>query len=115
MSLDLSAADPAKTRVADPHHFIADQDPAFHFDSDPDPAIRFQCGSGFLAFHFNADPDPDLFIKVIWICYYWFADPMGLHFGPPRFHCECQWPSTTHFEPVKLLNLKCGSGSIFSL
>ncbi len=26
------------TRVADPHHFNADQDPAFHFNADPDPA-----------------------------------------------------------------------------
>jgi hypothetical protein len=35
-------------RVADPHHFDADPDPAFHFNANPDPD-----------FHFNADPDPD--------------------------------------------------------
>ncbi len=35
-------------RVADPHHFNADPDPAFHYNADPDPA-----------FHFNADPVPD--------------------------------------------------------
>jgi hypothetical protein len=36
------------SRVADPHHFLADPDPAFYFKSgrDPDPA-----------FCFNADPD----------------------------------------------------------
>ncbi len=34
-------------RVADPHHFNADPDPAFHFNGDPYPA-----------FHFSADPDP---------------------------------------------------------
>ncbi len=36
-------------RVADPHQFIADPEPAFHFNADPD-----------LAFHLNADPDLDL-------------------------------------------------------
>ena len=35
-------------RVADPHHFNADPDPAFHLSADPDPA-----------FHFNANPDLD--------------------------------------------------------
>jgi hypothetical protein len=37
------------SRVADPHHFNAEPDPAFFFNaaSDPDPA-----------FHLNADPDP---------------------------------------------------------
>jgi hypothetical protein len=50
MSLDLSAAAAlAETRVADPHNFIADPDPAFHF---------------------NVAPDPDLIIKVIWIWYH---------------------------------------------
>jgi hypothetical protein len=34
-------------RVADPHHFNADPDPAFNYNADPDPA-----------FHFSADPDP---------------------------------------------------------
>ncbi len=35
-----------RTRVSDPHHFIADpdSDPAFHFNADPDP-------------DFNAGPD----------------------------------------------------------
>jgi hypothetical protein len=39
-----------RTRVADPHHPIADPDPepAFHFNADPDQA-----------FSLNADPDPD--------------------------------------------------------
>ncbi len=27
-----------ESRVADPHHFNADPDPAFHFNADPDPA-----------------------------------------------------------------------------
>ncbi len=31
--------DPA--RVADPHHFNADPNPAFQFIADPDPAFRF--------------------------------------------------------------------------
>jgi hypothetical protein len=33
--------------VADPHHFVADPDPAFHFDAYPDPASQN-----------DADPDP---------------------------------------------------------
>ncbi len=28
------------SRVADPHHFNADPDPAFYFDADPDPASK---------------------------------------------------------------------------
>jgi hypothetical protein len=34
-------------RIADPHHFNVDPDPAFYFQADLDPA-----------FHLNADPDP---------------------------------------------------------
>ncbi len=46
-----------KSRVADPHHFSADTDPAFHFNADPDPAFHFNADPD-PAFHFNADPDP---------------------------------------------------------
>ncbi len=35
-------------RVADPHDFNADPNPAFHFSADPDPT-----------FHLSADPGPD--------------------------------------------------------
>jgi hypothetical protein len=34
------------SRVADPHHFITDPDPAVYSNADPDPA-----------FHVNANPD----------------------------------------------------------
>jgi hypothetical protein len=33
-------------RVADPHHFNADPDPAFHFNANSDPASSLLCGSG---------------------------------------------------------------------
>ncbi len=44
-------------RVADPHHFNADPDPAFHFNADPDLAFHFNADPD-PAFHFNEDPDP---------------------------------------------------------
>ncbi len=53
-------------RVADPHHFYAEPDPAFHFNEDP-----------FLV------PDPAPRQKVMGICDPWTLDPPGLHFEPP--------------------------------
>jgi hypothetical protein len=49
-------------RVADPHHFNADPDPALYFNPNPNPA-----------FHFNADPEPvvQLLFKVMGICDHW--------------------------------------------
>ena len=44
-------------RVADPHQFSADPDPAFHLNVDPDSAFHFNADPD-PAFHFNADPDP---------------------------------------------------------
>jgi hypothetical protein len=43
-------------RVADPHRFSADPDPAFHFHADPVPlfnSLRIRIQS----FTYNADPD----------------------------------------------------------
>jgi hypothetical protein len=60
-------------RVADPHHFNADPDPAFHFNADPDPAFHFNVypDPAFLldadldpALHFNADPDPFTSMRI---------------------------------------------------
>jgi hypothetical protein len=44
-------------RVADPHHFNADPNPAFHLNADPDSAFHLNADPD-PAFHFNADPDP---------------------------------------------------------
>jgi hypothetical protein len=90
MWLDLSAADPVETRVADPHHFNADPDPVFHF---------------------NVDPDPDLVIEVIWICFHYFEDSLslgsilGLHASIVSF----SGPQRLYFELVKLLNFDFNS------
>jgi hypothetical protein len=58
--------------VADPHHFNADQDPAFHLNADPDLARIW------------------LLIKGMRICDHWSAEPpaAGLHFEPPCLQCE---------------------------
>jgi hypothetical protein len=45
-------------RVADPHHFDADPNPAFYFNADRDPAFHFNADPD-PAFHFYADSDPD--------------------------------------------------------
>ncbi len=47
--------------VADPHHLVADPDPAFHFDADPDPDHAFHSDADAdpdHTFQFHADPDP---------------------------------------------------------
>jgi hypothetical protein len=54
-------------------------------------------------FHFNADPDL-LLIKVMRICDNWSTDSSGLHFEPPRLHCERLRPQRLHLELLKLLN-----------
>jgi hypothetical protein len=54
--------DPA--RVADPHHFNADPNPAFHFNADPDPAFRFDGRIRIL-----------LLIAVMGIFVHWFENP----------------------------------------
>jgi hypothetical protein len=61
-----------KAGLKDPHHFNADQDPAFHTNADPDPA-----------FHLNADPDPAPF-QSDGICYHCSVDLPGLHFEPTK-------------------------------
>jgi hypothetical protein len=75
-------------RVAYPHHFKADPDPAFRFNADTDPA-----------FPFNTDPDPAflLIIKVMQICDHLYADLPRLHFEPTGLHCGRPWPPTTPF------------------
>jgi hypothetical protein len=65
--------------VADPHQFNADPYPAFHFNADPDPAPHQS----------DANQRPPVY------------DPLGLHFEPPRLHCERPWPSMVS----KLLDL----------
>ncbi len=56
---------PAFFRVADPHHFHADPDPAFHCNADPDLDPPF---------HFNADPNPDPELhQSERICNHWSA------------------------------------------
>ncbi len=42
--------DQPRVAVADPHHLVADPDPARHFDANPDL---------YPPFHFDPDPDPD--------------------------------------------------------
>jgi hypothetical protein len=61
-------------KIADPHHFNADPDPAFHIDADPDPAS-----------HFNEDPNPAS-LQVMGNCDFWYIEPPGLHFEPPGLH-----------------------------
>jgi hypothetical protein len=52
----------AKNRVADPHHFNADPNPAFYVNSNPDPAPLQSDG----------------------ICHQLPIDTLGLHFKPPE-------------------------------
>ncbi len=68
-------------RVVDPHLFYADPD------------------SGFFS---NADPIM-LIIKVMRIYEHWSQDPPGLHFKPPRLHCERTRPSAAPFRASKKL------------
>ncbi len=76
-------------RVADLHHFHADQDPASHFDAD----------SG-LSFQFNADPDtgtaPQQTDENLLRCYHWST---GLHFEPLDFQVSIS--STALFSASK--------------
>ncbi len=67
-----------KSRVADPHHFNADQgpDPSFNFDADPEVRIR-------------------LFIKVMRICDFWTTDTLRFYFESTYVHYERQGPSMT--------------------
>ncbi len=37
-------------------------------------------------------------IKVMRICDHWSTDPPGIHFEPPRLHCERPLPSTIPFS-----------------
>ncbi len=78
------------SRVADPHHFNADPDPAFHLKADPDPS-----------FHFNADLDPAFQVKRIRIL----------------FIVSVHGPLQLRFEHLKHLNclLQCGFESSLSL
>jgi hypothetical protein len=64
------------SRVADPHHFNADPDPAFHLNVDPDPAPHQSDG--------NLRP----------MGYRDNLDLPGLHFQHPQ----------PYFEPLKILN-----------
>jgi hypothetical protein len=68
--------------VVYPHHFYADPDPAFGFNADPDPAPH--------------QSDENLRPLVY--------RPFGIHFKPPRLHCERPRPFTPHFEPLKPLH-----------
>ncbi len=83
------------SRVADPHYLNADLDPSFRFNVDSEMAI-----------HINAHPDPRilLLVKVMQICDHWYTDPPGLHFEPPRLHCERQQLSIAPLELKELLN-----------
>jgi hypothetical protein len=72
-------------RVADPHHFNADPDPAFHLNADLDPAC-----------HFNADPDPAPHHRDGNLSHW----SIGFHFEPLGLHCEAPRPST-----ARILNL----------
>jgi hypothetical protein len=47
-----------------------------------------------------------LLIKVLRICDHGSTKPPGLHFEPPRLHCERPGPSTAHTEPlIKIIDI----------
>jgi hypothetical protein len=65
-----------------------------HFN--PDPVLRF-----------NADPDPTFtLLRIrIRISDYFSTDPAGLHFEPPRLHCDSVSAHGFILSHQKLLNL----------
>jgi hypothetical protein len=85
--------DPVTTIVADPHHFVADPDPAFHFDADPDPdptsphSLFLDLDTPMLQkdplrlplFHNDADQDPD-----------------------PAFHIVAEPDPAFHFDEIRI-------------
>jgi hypothetical protein len=96
-------------RVADPHDFNADPDPAFHFNADTDT---------YTAFHFDADPDHDPIPHLSDANLRPFIyGPSSAPFEPPGLHCACTRPSTALFWVSKASEfwLWFGSGSSFLL
>jgi hypothetical protein len=53
------------TRVANPHHFYADPDPAFYFDAAPGPTFHSDADPD-PTFQFNVDPDLTTHFFQIW-------------------------------------------------
>jgi hypothetical protein len=82
-------------RVADPHHFNADSDPAYTL-----LRIRIQ-----LLTLIRIWIRVQLLLKVMGICDQWSEDPPRLHFEPPGLHCESPRSSTALFKPLKFLIL----------
>ncbi len=110
-------------RVADPHHFNADPDPAIHFNADPDPAFHFNAdpdpsfhfnaadpdpafhfnADPDLAFHFSADSDPAFYFNVDSdLAFHFSADPgRAFHFSAdpdPAFHFNADPGPAFHFN-----------------